>query len=486
MRFLARYSVFTGLLLFFSCSAALAADNIDLPDFGASSAAGISPMEEKRMGESFMRSVRQMLPLVEDPLITDYIRHLGTKLANYSDNKRYDFNFFVVDDPNINAFAGPAGNIGVHSGLIMSAASESELASVMSHEIAHITQYHIHRSIQKARSMGLPTAAAIIAGILLSATDPSAAEALITVGIVGTAQAQLNYSRQHELEADRIGIKLMAEAGYNPRAMPAFFETLYKQTRVVSSDVPEFLSTHPVTENRIADTRNRAEQYPFKQFTNSVEFYLTRVRIKHLKEKDYPQLVKHYLHELKQGNYANELASRYGLILAYIETKEFESAKKEITQLIKSDYERIPYLLAWAELESNSGNLKQAQLILENAMALYPDNQSIGVRYAEILLSTNQTSQARRIARQFVHAGHTTPMVLNLLSNIEKQAGNMGLAMEYLAESHFIHGRISRAIEILQQALRQKDLSNQDRDRINAKLSSYKQEFTQQKQSAKK
>ena len=215
-----------------------------LPDFGDASSAALSPADERELGAIFMRQIRAQLPVIDDPEIEDYAQSLGYKLLSGAGEGSLDFYFFVIADPIINAFAIPGGYIGIHSGLITSTESESELAAVIAHEIAHVTQRHIARSIAAAEGTQYATLAAVIAGILIGTQNSQAGQAAIAGATAAGTQSRLNFTRSNEQEADRVGINMMAKAGYDPRAMPAFFEKLDTASRYYSKP-PEFLSTPP-------------------------------------------------------------------------------------------------------------------------------------------------------------------------------------------------------------------------------------------------
>ena len=461
-------------------------ENLPLPDLGGQSNALISPLEEQRIGQSFMRNIRNMVTVYSDPLVTDYIQSLGLRLGNFSDNRSFDFTFFVVDDSSINAFAGPGGYIGVHRGLIEAANSESELASVLAHEIAHVTQFHLHRSLENARKMGIPTAAAIITAILIGATNPSAAEALIAASVAGSAQSQLQFSRSHEQEADRVGISLMEQAGFDPRAMPAFFETLHKHTRISDTGIPEFLATHPVTENRIADSRNRAEQFPRKQHADSVEFNLLKVQLNLLSNTNPEKLHEQYQQALKNGQFRNPFAIRYGLAMANIALKKYDLARTQLRHLIKDDQERSPYLLALAEVEKKAGNQQQALAVLKNAFSLYPNNVNIGVNYAKALQAKGSTEEARLLLRELIRTKPEVPEPYQVLGSLEEQSGRTGSAYRYIAEFHFLEGRTQFAIEHLKQAIKQNDVDKYTRSQIETRLTEFKEEFVRLKKEAER
>ena len=275
--------------------------DIALPEMGDSAGALISPREEYQIGQAFFWRLQQTTDLIDDPEVSHYIQSLGNHLVTYSDDPTRQFTFFVVPDPSINAFAAPGGFIGMNSGLLLTADSEDEVASVMAHEIAHVTQRHILRSIERSQRMTIPKTAAMIAAALLGAMDPSAGSAAIMAVQAGDIQSQLDYTRANESEADNFGMQTLIKSGFNPEAMPSFFEKLQQASRYFGgSEVPEFLRTHPVTTSRIADARGRAIQYegehhkPVKNTRDPLAFYLIQEKLRVLMAKSPKELLKHY------------------------------------------------------------------------------------------------------------------------------------------------------------------------------------------------
>jgi predicted Zn-dependent protease len=241
----------------------------ELPDMGASSETLFSPEEEKRLGEAFYRNLHQHVKISQDPEIQDYIASLGGRLVTHSDMANRTFHFFVVVQPNINAFAGPAGYIGVNSGLILATQSESELAAVLAHEIAHVTQHHLQRAFAAARRMTLPLAAATLAAILIGTQTPELGQAAIIAVQAGSLQHQINFTRSHEQEADRVGIQLLAESGFDPRSMPLFFERLQQSSRFFWARyprIPAHSSSHQCPHRRHPRPRRNLPVSPIPRF----------------------------------------------------------------------------------------------------------------------------------------------------------------------------------------------------------------------------
>ncbi|MDH3872013.1 MAG: M48 family metalloprotease, partial [Gammaproteobacteria bacterium] len=253
---------------------------MDLPSIGDSSGSVISPEQEQQLGAAFMRQLRSSGIILEDLEITNYIESLGQRLTVNSEDPARRFTFFVVNEPSINAFAGPGGYIGIHTGLILASESESELAGVLAHEIAHVTQRHLARAYEASERLSLPTMAAMLAAILVASQHSEAGQAAMAAVSAGGMQYQIDFTRANEKEADRVGIQTLALAGLDPFGMPRFFERLQKNSRLYGSRPPEFLSTHPVTTDRIAEATSRAERHTASKQGDSLDFQLVRAKLR--------------------------------------------------------------------------------------------------------------------------------------------------------------------------------------------------------------
>lgn len=453
---------------------------IALPDIGDTASAELSIAEERKLGEAFMRSIRQSVKLVDDPITTDYIKSLGNVLVGFAGYHPFDFSFFVVDDSRINAFAGPGGYIGVNAGLILASESESELASVLAHELAHVTQRHLLRSFEAANKMSVPTAAALIAAIILGAHNPQAAQALLAAGIAGNQQSQLNFSRLHEQEADRVGIATLSQAGFDPRAMPIFFERLQQASRGVASGAPEFLSTHPVTLGRIADSRGRAEQFAYRQVADSAEYHLIRTRLSYMANTQTPeQRTKTISLNLKSGKYRSEVAQRYAYVLALTDNKDFVGAREQIAELLKRDTERVAYFSAQANIERGAGDLAKSISILKHALKLYPHDTPLTFQLAETLMEAADHKQARAVLLDQERFESGNPLYYQILAQVGDRSGDAQITHEALAEFNDLYGRIPLAIEHLQTALRLPNLSFYIKSRMEARAKLLQEDLRQ-------
>jgi predicted Zn-dependent protease len=266
-----------GLALALLCPLALAQSSFDdLPSLGEAAGRIYSPQQDQALGAAFMRELRQSDLILDDVATTSYLQNLGHRLTMHSESPGHGFTFFMVNDERINAFAGPAGHIGVNVGLFLAAESESELAAVLAHEIAHVTQRHLARAFEAADKLSLPTTAAILAAILIGTQDGQAGAAALTAASAASLQHQINFTRANEQEADRVGIQTLADASYDPHGMGRFFERLQKNSKLYGTQPPEFLSTHPVTTNRIAEAETRAASFSKIDVPDDLDFRLLR------------------------------------------------------------------------------------------------------------------------------------------------------------------------------------------------------------------
>ncbi len=457
----------------------LAAESIALPDIGEAGAEVLTPEQEAHVGEGVVQQLRQAGKLTHDPLLLDYLQSLGYKLVAGAPAARYDFHFFLVDDSSINAFALPGGYIGVNDGLVLAAADESELAAVLAHEIAHVTQRHHVRGYENSRGSNLAMTAALIAAVLLGSQNSQVGEAAMASAAAGSMESQLRFTRSNEQEADRIGIGMLAQAGFDPEAMPSFFERLQQNARLYGPEAPEFLRTHPVTSSRIADSRNRADQYHDargKRREDSLAFQLMRARLQVMSAQSPNDAVQRFEKALKDGGYARKDAARYGLALALLRSGQPAAARPYLDKLVEHDPQRIAYVVAKAQSEEQAGKGAAACKVLHDALALTPDNPALTYYYGRTLLDTGQPKTARDVLQAFVHQRDAGPEYYQLLAQAEAGSGHPAQSHAAQAEYHYLSGELHPAIEQLELALKQPDLDFYTSSRIEARLARLREE----------
>ena len=425
------------------------AADIALPEIGDSAGALISPQQEYRIGQAFFWRLQQSVDLVEDPEVNHYIKSLGQRLVSHSDAPALPFKFFMVPDPTVNAFAAPGGFIGINAGLLLTSQQEDELASVLAHEIAHVTQRHLLRSVEKHNQSGIPRAAALLGAALLAAVDPQAGVAALTVVQASAVQAQIDHTRAHEAEADNLGMLNLVRSGFDAQAMPTFFERLQQTSRFYTGNkVPEFLRTHPVTTSRIAEARGRAVTYQERsQRRDDLPFYLMREKLRVMTTSNLIALRQHYVNTIKKGNNRNTIATRYGYGLVLSEMGEYSKARKAIKALISEDKERLTYQLALADIEKANGRLSEALTIYKVNQKLYPNDHALSVEQAIALLQARDPAQASALLLVQLEAGRGSGQLYKLLAQAQGDLGKTSDAHGWLGEYYYSAGRFEQSEE---------------------------------------
>lgn len=447
---------------------------LDLPDIGDPAERLITPDQERQLGEAFMRRLRQQMPFIDDPEINAYLGNLGNRLVANSDDPSQRFTFFVIKDNSINAFAAPGGFIGTHSALLLAARNESELAGVLAHEIAHVTQKHLVRAYDSASRMGLPTAAAILAAILIGTQNSEAGIAAVMSVQAGAIQQQINFTRDNEKEADRVGMQTLSRSDFDPMGMPGFFERLQQSARYYGDGIPPFLSTHPVTTDRIADSTARAEQLRPHKVQDNLNFYLAQAKLRVLTATD-PQRAAAYFDQTKTGPELPEAARQYGLALALSAAGSHERAIEILQRLAKTDPDRIAYQLALAKTEQAAKQLQASQSRYQRMLKLYPDNPVLTLGYADVLLNNKRYSDAYQIlddARR--RRNRPEPNLYLLLAQSATGMGQESIAHEEMAEYYFLNGQTHEAVEQLTLASKTPDMDFYQSSRIEARLQQLK------------
>ncbi len=468
-------------LLYFPLSLATEIENIELPDLGDSSGTLISPVQEKELGDAFFRSLHRQIKINQDNEIHDYIQSIGQKLVINSDSPSNPYHFFVVLDKQINAFAGPGGYIGINSGLLLLTDSESELASVMAHEIAHITQRHLYRAFEAANRLSIPTAAATLAAILIGTQSPAAAQAALIAIQAGSIQFQIDFTRDNEKEADRVGMKTLAKSSYNPRSMPTFFEKLQQSSRYYGQNIPEFLRTHPVSVSRISDTRGRSNKYPYKQYPDSQGYLLTKAKLRVITSSNQDETLKHFKAREHQGTRNQRAIVQYGIALIQIEKQNHIDAERIFQKLTKQypDQPQYAYGLAYTALKSHA--YKKALVLFKNALSRFPSNNSIKIEYISTLLKAKKPAQAKAILETLNYSFKKQPLYFELLAQSYADLNQDAESHRYLAEYYYAAGYTSFAILQIKLAKKAKGINFYLQAILNDRLSFFINEENERK-----
>lgn len=452
------------------------ANNIDLPDIG-DSAGHISPAEEYSTGEAVIRNIRRAGGILDDPLIQNYLNELGYRLVAPSESQQL-FHFFLINDDSINAFALPGGFIGINAGLILATKSESELAGVMAHEIAHVTQRHHARQYEQGNS-NIPVIAALIAAMILGGENNDVGQAVLSTVAANSVQQQINFTRANEKEADRIGINLLIKSDFNPHGMADFFDTMDKQSRLYGDTIPEFLRTHPVNPSRIADAKHRTNQYPDKLKTSSVTYHLLRARLKVLASENNTKLLNDFSSSLKLGNYQSEEATRYGYALALQKNKKYKQALQQAQILLKKNPERIIYNLLKARVETEAKYYSSAIKTFKKLLNIYPGNNTINLLYAETLLKAHKIKSAYTILQTQIASAEKSPKLYRLFSETQALLNKPASSHQSLAEHYYLLGQTHEAIKQLEIGLKTPKIDFYLTNALEARLKEFKKELQQ-------
>lgn len=440
---------------------------LDLPQIGEPADNTLSPAQELQLGRRVMAQLYASGYLLEDPELTDYISTMGWKLAAHGRTRPPELTFFVLNDTRINAFALPGGFVGFNAGLLLAADSESEVAGVMGHELAHVTQRHIARTIEGTEVANIATWLAVIAAIIAGSADPDVVIGALSIGQALSYQRQVSYTRAHEQEADRIGIQTMAAAGYDPSGMASFFQKLEQQSRLYGSGLPEILRTHPLTTNRIAEARARAAEIPAPPSAQTIEFGLMRARAQVLSASRPSLAVDDFGAKLAAGRDTPE--NRYGLALALGELGQAARALETLAPLLERHPKQVNATLLAGRLQMQAGDTGRGLETLAQALRLHPRYAPAILGRAEGLLAAGRPEDARQVLISHEQALGTQLRTHRLLAQAARENDNMAEASFQMATFLFLRGDAGNALAQLDAGLRLAGLSDKERARLLAK-----------------
>lgn len=464
------------LICFLTTPAYARVGSSELPEISDSSATLLTREDELMIDREMMNRLINSGAMLNDPIVSAYIQELGQSIGSLAATRANQFQFFVLKDPNINAFAMPGGHIGVNAGLILASRNESELAGVIAHEISHVTQHHIARNVEKANQMQLPLTAAVIAAILLGAGDPQIANAAIAASLGGATQTQLDFSRSHEKEADFIGIQLLASAGYDPQGMSSFFSRMQEGTKYYGAGVPEFLRTHPVTTSRIAEAEGRARQFrTTHKKQDSINYLLARARIRLLTATSIDHLQR-TINAEKSNDPDRQEAHQYLLALVQQQKGKIGEARAGLQALLKAHPDRITYIYSLAELESAQKNGPAAITLYRTGLRQYPGNPLLTLALAETHIALKQNAAARALLEQLIRK-YPQAEAYRLQADLEAQAGNMAASHLARAEYYYLIHEPHTALDQLTNAKRLPNLPHYFALRIDARMQQIKEEI---------
>jgi beta-barrel assembly-enhancing protease len=431
-----------------------------LPDLGDPSGASMSLSQERRLGESVLRDIRMSGAYLEDPEVNGYLNELGNQLVTAIPGAPFEFEFFAVNDPSINAFALPGGFVGVNTGLILLTQTESELASVLAHEISHVTQHHIARSISTQKDAMLATLAALAASIFAAKYGGQNGGQLASAAIASaqglSIQMQIDYTRQYEQEADRLGFQRLDAAGFDVTAMATFMERLQRASRFVEGNAPSYLRDHPVTYERIAEAQARAQGKPFRQVKDTLDFNMVRALVRSYQGTS-KEAIAFFEDALAEKRYNDPTAARYGLIASLLRAQDFKRAQSELAVLEKSAPTHPMIEAIAGQVLMQSGQLSAAIARYESALARYPNKQQLIYDYPEALIKDKQAVKAAAfLAEQLQRYPYDGPLH-QLAARAYADAGKAVLSHQHQGEYYAWQGNLPAAVVQFELALKSSD-----------------------------
>ena len=440
--------------------------DIELPELGDRVSGAVSSSQEKAIGEMFLKQIYSQAPLISDPLLYEYTEHLIYRLSEYSQvNDRY-FNILLIDDSSLNAFAAPGGIIGVNGGLFLNADNEGQFASVLAHELAHLSQRHFARNVLKSKDSNLASALVMVSSIAIAliSNNPNA----IAVGPAILQQQNLRYSRLFEKEADRVGFMNLVSAGYNPKSMGEMFENMNDLRRLSGDLPPEFLLTHPLSSSRISDAFNAAENISEEGTKkDSLEFSLMKARL----EIYYETIPSNSLRIFKARFAENPNdANSYGLALAHQNNNEFDEGINLLNDLMNKYPKNLVLNTTKVDYLAHFRKFNEALNLVNSLLEISPKNYPLSISKSKILLLTKRYFESEEIIRDQLLRKNDDPELWLLLSEIQRNSQNIIGYHQSRAEYFLLLGQDEQALNQLEFALQLTQNNFQVSERIMSKI----------------
>ena len=470
------------MLAMMTVNALTFAQSNDLPELGDSATQYLNPAQEKQIGQAFLRRLIHDPSYVEDYQLQDYLQSVGDRVGASADLRGTKLSFNLLKDNALNAFAVPGGYITFNTGLIMTTKTESELASVAGHEIAHLTQRHLPRLLAKANENKIPLIAAVIGSILVGG---QAGLIGFTAANATAASNQLSYTRGFEREADAIGIQLLAGAKYDPNAMAEFFSELERHTRHDSTEIPAFLRTHPLSLTRIAESEARAKEYPLQPHASSFEFYLAKARIRALYTERRDDPIPFFKDQMESGQTEIKDAAIYGTAIALTQSRKLEQARTALMPLSER-YPTHPWIqTAQAEIDLADNKVNQAIARYQALIGNNPNKVYLNYYLANVFLLNRQADMAKKTVRYQIRRHPDLYRLYRFLSRANAQQGNLAETHQADADYHATLGNYSGAIASLKLALKESESEGYLAQSISAQLSDLEEKLDLQKKIGK-
>ena len=432
----------------------LRAQTLNLPNLGDESAAVLTPQMERKIGEGFYRELRRDPSFLDDFEVSGYVQELGQRLIAAGPEPGLGVEFFVLKDPQINAFAMLGGWIGVNSGLIIASESESEAASVLGHEIGHLTQKHLARGFSAGQRSSIASLVASALCLLAARSNPQVAGGCLMGAQAASVQSQLAYSRDFEREADRVGFDILRKGGFDVAAMPVFFERLQRSTRILDSNAPAYVRSHPLTTERIADVRNRAQGAAYRQVAGSLTFHLVRAKLRAMTDDTIDgsrDAVRFFTTQIEDKTYLDASAAYLGLAYAYLQAKNVAAAQAAFARLPKGVSHPMFDALA-ARIRVAAGDAEGALALLRAAAKRHAGSRAMQWQLIEVLQTVGKHDEALALLRDQAQLYRPDPKVYELQAKSYAATGKRLAQHQAFGEHYALLGALQPAIEQYQLA----------------------------------
>ncbi len=466
----------TFISLLFKSSISLADIQDSLPEMGTVAAATLSINQEQAIGDFYRRQLRGVAPFIYDPLLVNYINTLGHRLVAQANSVKMPFTFYLINNKQINAFAFFGGNVVLHSSLLQETDNESQLASVIAHEISHVTQRHLARHMEEQSRSAPLTWASALGSMLLTMASPEAGMAALTTTLAGREQSVISFTQSNEQEADRIGLGILQRAGFDPQAMYNFMQKLADQYRYTSLP-PEMLLTHPLPESRISDMRNRVNQMGRKKVPSSQDYLLAKFRIAAMydtsqtKEQSLQALISQYA----KGDNNSKIAVQYGQAINYYQKKNYTEARKITQSLLQQQPNNIWFIDLITDIDLASGNVNQAVNRLEQVRKNQPNNAILQINLANAYIESGQATKATALLTRYTFDNPNDSNGWSLLESAAAKQGHNDEALAARAEIFALNGQLKEAINTLVMASRERNINSIQQARYDARIDQFRQ-----------
>lgn len=466
-------------------SAWIAAASTELPELGDAAQDVLSPQLQRRLGDGFYNDIRLRDPsYIDDPEITAYVTRVGRRLVSASQNPSGRFTFFVLRDRQINAFATFGGYVGVNTGLLLAARTESEFAGVLAHEISHVNQQHLARGIMAAKNQSISSLASLALMILAVRSGQAGQMAQGASAAIEAAniQSQLGYSRDFEREADRVGYQTLTKAGYDPRGMADFFERLQKSTALYENNAPVYLRTHPLTTERISDMQGRAQSATYRQVRDALDFYLVRAKLRSLEYAPQDALAE-FETQLRERRFTYEAAVWYGIARAQLRLNRLVDAEKSLGQARKLAPPDSMLDVLGAEIHLANKDMAGATSIYREAYKRNPNDDAVALGLIGVLQLQGQNEAALSIIEARLRSGVRDAKLYQLQAQSYAVLGKTVLSRRATAEAYALNGQTQAAVEQLE--LAQREANNfYDQSMIDTRLKTLRTQVIEERKAA--